>query len=102
MGYQSPQPPIWYHMSPFTHPMVTSVVSITLLSITFLLRPDEATLFWLGESLSVLINNFYSIQFTRGWLFITKIILFSPSCNLSHNLSCKLSVNGLEMEQVES
>ena len=34
--------------------------------IKFSLRPDEAMLFWHGESLSVLINIFCSVQFTRS------------------------------------
>ena len=36
--------PYWHHVSPFTHTLVPSVVSIILVSITFSLRPDEAML----------------------------------------------------------
>ena len=39
------KPPLWYDLSPFTHPLVPSVVSIILVIITFFFRLDEAMLF---------------------------------------------------------
>ena len=63
---QNPPPPLWHHVYPFTHPFVPSKVSVILVSITSSNKPDKAMLFWHGKSLSMLMNNFCSMQFIRS------------------------------------
>ena len=79
-GCQKPQPfPLAPCTSPFTHPLVPSVVSIILLSITFSLRPDKAMLFWYGKSLSVILNNFYCI--IQGVSYVLTLIYLQMPLN---------------------
>ena len=46
--------PSWHHVSFFTHPMVPSVVSIIMLSITFSIRLGDAVLFVMAKTCLIL------------------------------------------------
>ena len=62
------KPPLWHHISPFMYPLMLSVVSIILVSVTFFLWHDEAMLFVMVKACLFLQKYSVLCNFTRSLL----------------------------------